>query len=516
MSTNVTLKRKGASGNPVELYPKTVPAQVSGLITNGKISIGLLPDTVFGGMKLVGSFSTTTGASGPLALATFITGTTTTGYSISANLDTFTGLSHPGGGYTGIGQTYVGHYWVATNSVSINDALLEGSFQPSVVFDDGVAPVSGNITVEAGDWLLISGWDNTSTQFTISIINNTYADAGTSAKGVVNLSNITTVTGSTTGNQVITQGVLGGLIGTSAGTIAAGDHAHSDLYQPLDADLTSLAGLGSGNGFVIKTGTSAYSLDSNTYLNASTTSTQNGYFGDIHLYDDITPSHYLKITAGSNLTQARTLTLNTGDTDKTFTMGGNISTFGNLSVGIGALTINAASGGSTVSFPTSLSIGAVPLNGILFGSAANTVGTIASTTIGRNLLQIADIADANTRFIQLNSNETVSALTAADFRTAIGAGTSSTSGTVTSIATSGSITGGTITSTGTISHLTTAGHIHIPSGGAEGQVLAYGDNSGVAQWEGRATGWTRVFYVDDATAAITNVTVTEGDIFIEF
>jgi hypothetical protein len=496
MSTNVTLKRKGASGNPVELYPKTVPAQVSGLITNGKISIGLLPDTVFGGMKLVGSFSTTTGASGPLALATFITGTTTTGYSISANLDTFTGLSHPGGGYTGIGQTYVGHYWVATNSVSINDAVLEGSFQPSVVFDDGVAPVSGNITVEAGDWLLISGWDNTNTQFTISIINNTYADAGTSAKGVVNLSNITTVTGSTTGNQVITQGVLGGLIGTAAGTIAAGDHAHSTLYQPLDADLTSLAGLASGNGFVIKTGTSAYSLDSNTYLNASTTSTQNGYFGDIHLYDDSTPSHYLKITAGSNLTQARTLTLNTGDSNRTITLAGDLTTSG------------------AISFPT------IASNQILIGNGAGTLGTINSTLIGRNTLTIPDITAIS--FARYNADETISMLDAATFRGAIGAGTSSTSGTVTSVAVDGSIilssvaSNGAITSTGTISHATAAGFKHIPSGGAEGQVLAYGDNSGVAQWEGRATGWTRVFYVDDATAAITNVTVTEGDIFIEF
>jgi hypothetical protein len=56
-------------------------------------------------------------------------------------------------------------------------------------------------------------------------------------------------------------------------------------------------------------------------------------------------------------------------------------------------------------------------------------------------------------FPRFNADNTVSALNAADFRTAIGAGTGA--GTVTSVATSGStnglsLTGGTITSTGTI------------------------------------------------------------------
>jgi hypothetical protein len=56
-----------------------------------------------------------------------------------------------------------------------------------------------------------------------------------------------------------------------------------------------------------------------------------------------------------------------------------------------------------------------------------------------------------------------------------------TSSGVTSIATSGSISGGTITASGTITHLTTAGHKHIPSGGATGQFLKY-SASGTASW----------------------------------
>jgi hypothetical protein len=40
--------------------------------------------------------------------------------------------------------------------------------------------------------------------------------------------------------------------GTSAGTVAAGDHNHTGVYQPLDADLTALAALGS-TGIAVRT-----------------------------------------------------------------------------------------------------------------------------------------------------------------------------------------------------------------------------------------------------------------------
>ena len=60
-----------------------------------------------------------------------------------------------------------------------------------------------------------------------------------------------------------------------------------------------------------------------------------------------------------------------------------------------------------------------------------TLGTSATTTIGKNLLKIPDIT--GDKFIQLNNDESISILSAADFRSAIGAGTSSSSG-VTSVA----------------------------------------------------------------------------------
>ena len=58
------------------------------------------------------------------------------------------------------------------------------------------------------------------------------------------------------------------------------------------------------------------------------------------------------------------------------------------------------------------------------------------------------------------------------------------SGTVTSIATSGAITGGTITTTGTISHSTSSGYKHLPSSGSAYQVLR-NSSSGTAVWDSR-------------------------------
>jgi len=60
-----------------------------------------------------------------------------------------------------------------------------------------------------------------------------------------------------------------------------------------------------------------------------------------------------------------------------------------------------------------------------------TLGSNATTSIGKNFLKLADIT--GTRFIRLNQDETVDMLSASSFRTAIGAGTSSSSG-VTSVA----------------------------------------------------------------------------------
>lgn len=84
-------------------------------------------------------------------------------------------------------------------------------------------------------------------------------------------------------------------------------------------------------------------------------------------------------------------------------------------------------------------------------TAAAARNNLGATTLGSNIFTILN--PGTITFPRFNADNTVSALNAADFRAAIGAG--SASGSVTSVATSGSVngltlTGGPITSTGTI------------------------------------------------------------------
>ena len=54
--------------------------------------------------------------------------------------------------------------------------------------------------------------------------------------------------------------------------VAADIPSLSSVYQPLDADLTSIAGLSGTSGFLVKTAADTYSLDTSTYLTTSTAS----------------------------------------------------------------------------------------------------------------------------------------------------------------------------------------------------------------------------------------------------
>ena len=87
------------------------------------------------------------------------------------------------------------------------------------------------------------------------------------------------------------------------------------------------------------------------------------------------------------------------------------------------------------------------------GTTAATARTnLGATTVGGNVFTLANPSAVT--FPRFNADNTVSALDAATFRTAIGAGTSSTTGTVTSVAGAGTVNGltltGTVTSSGSL------------------------------------------------------------------
>jgi len=97
-------------------------------------------------------------------------------------------------------------------------------------------------------------------------------------------------------------------------------------------------------------------------------------------------------------------------------------------------------------------------------NAATGRTSLGGTTIGQSIFTVANPSAIT--FLRVNANNTASLLDASSFRTAIGAGTSSTNGTVTSVAlsvpTGLSISGSPITASGTLALTLTSGYT-IPS-----------------------------------------------------
>jgi hypothetical protein len=453
-------------------------------LSSGKIRLTYLPDFITGagrGFYLVGTIS------GSVALD-----------GVGGIVQQLAGAVQSGGGY----DNAYGYMWVASSTVTLSwtDQTTLNPNRLHVLLPGDEADATSPVTLEAGDQLVFTKYSATAgtgddEEFTFSVINNTYQNATTGAAGITRLSDRTTVATPTAGTEdhVITNNILLGMMGTTTGKIATGNHLHTDVYEPHNDGLTDLAALLTTGtaGFVRVNGVNDASLDTNSYLNASATSTQAGYFGNIHLQDDTNPSHYLGITTASDLTAARTLSLVTGDANRSITLAGDLNIAGNFSATTAAVTINATAGGSTLGLPTSISFPALATNDVLYASGTNTVGKIASTTIGRNLLQIADLSAV--AYARFNADETISMLDAASFRSAIGAGTSSTTGTVTSVATDGlALTGGPITTTGTITHSTADGYKHVPTTSTtnDRKFLVAGSTAGSFAWEA----FPRTFY----------------------
>ena len=156
-------------------------------------------------------------------------------------------------------------------------------------------------------------------------------------------------------------------------------------------------------------------------LSNSTSSTQSGYFGDIFLYDDSTPSHYLGITNSANLTAARTLSLNVNDADRTISLSGNLTvsaaaTVSGTNTGDQTITLTGdVTGSGTGSFATTLANSGV------------TAGTYTKVTV-----DVKGRVTAGTTLASADLPTYTGTLTSGQVTTALG---------YTPIASSGSITG---------------------------------------------------------------------------
>jgi hypothetical protein len=166
------------------------------------------------------------------------------------------------------------------------------------------------------------------------------------------------------------------------------------------------------------------------------------------------------------------------------TLTGTVTSSGNLTLG-GTL--------SGVSLTTQVS-GTLPVaNGGTGGTTQATARTgLGATTVGGNLFTLTNPSAVT--FPRFNADNTVSALDAATFRSAIGAGTGSGNGTVTSVtvsAGSGLSGGGTVTTSGTIT-LTNAGVTSLSAGsgislsGSTGAITITGTGGGAWTWISRS------------------------------
>ncbi|MFZ9394395.1 MAG: hypothetical protein ACO28P_10635, partial [Ilumatobacteraceae bacterium] len=228
------------------------------------------------------------------------------------------------------------------------------------------------------------------------------------------------------------------------------------LTRATDANsyaLKSPNGLGEGDAFFITSGATGAG---ETYV-CNTTGTIT--FGT-------TPITFVQVSSAPVYSAGTGLTL----TGTTFSLTSPVAT----SLGGTGLT-SFTSGGAVYATSTSaLTTGTLPLTagGTGATTAAGARTSLGGTTVGSNFFTLTNPSAIT--FPQINADNTVSALSAAAFRAAIGAGTGG--GSVTSVNVSGGTTGlttsgGPITSSGTI---TLAGTLNVANGGTGATSLSSG------------------------------------------
>lgn len=213
--------------------------------------------------------------------------------------------------------------------------------------------------------------------------------------------------------------------------------------QPLDADLTAIAELAGTSGLLRKTAANTWSLDTAVYLTGnetitlsgdatgsgttaiavtlsnsgvsagtytsvtvdtkgrvtagtnpttlsgygitdalsnSNTSTQSGYFGDIYLYDDSTPSNYLQVTNSANLTAARSLSINVNDADRLIDLNGDLTLANSFTTSGNFAVTLTATGITNITLPTSGTV----------ATTSDNLGAFAATTSAQLVGVISD------------------------------------------------------------------------------------------------------------------------------
>jgi hypothetical protein len=245
--------------------------------------------------------------------------------------------------------------------------------------------------------------------------------AGDGLTGGGSLANNVTLTANF---SAATPSALGTASAGTAITVSRGDHVHpavnlSDTSQTQGA--LPLGRGGTGDALSPVAGAVVYSTGSKFAL------TNPGLAGQVLVSAGTDEPQWQTIEGAGTVTSVNA---SGGATGLSFT-GGPITVSGTLTLGG---TLEVASGGT----------------GATTAAVART--NLGATTLGGNVFTLTNPSAVT--FPRFNADNTVSALDAATFRTAIGAGTSSTTGTVTSVSGTGTVSGlslsGTVTSAGSL------------------------------------------------------------------
>lgn len=209
----------------------------------------------------------------------------------------------------------------------------------------------------------------------------------------VTISDSTSIDLTLTGQQISAAAIFG----TTSGTVAEGNHAHASLYQPLDADLTAIAGLSGTTGLLKKTAANTWSLDTTAYttnLGTVTSVSGTGTVKGLTLTGTVTSSGSLTLGGTLDLSSPPAIGGTTPAAGTFTTLGAT----GNVTLGDASgdtLTIN----GTAVSCPNNLNFD----SDTLFIDAANNrvgIGTNAPTRlltlfsgVSQNPVRISNGAD---------------------------------------------------------------------------------------------------------------------------
>ena len=155
-------------------------------------------------------------------------------------------------------------------------------------------------------------------------------------------------------------------------------------------------------GNILRKRTAAETLTDIGALSSSTSSTQDGYFGDIYLKDDTSPSHYLQITDAENLTANHSLSISTGNADRTLTFAGNATISGTNSGDVTLAGENYLSISGQVITAAAVNLSGTNVTGTLAaarfgaltGDVTNSAGSYA-TTIANNAVTYAKFQQAS-------------------------------------------------------------------------------------------------------------------------